>query len=704
MAKRTADQRRIIERNKRRKERAAEQDLKLPKVKNPARKRRAEKDVFTWLKTYMADDFHNPFTEDQIFIANEILYRATHGGRKSIAAERGGGKTIIAEGVIIFCILTGKMKFPVIVCSNAERAEEILKYIKNHLERNDRLLEDYPEVCFPIRELRGAPQRAGSQTIGGKRTFMEWGAKQIILPTIPKSRASGAIFTTRGLDAAIRGLRIGNVRPDFILIDDPETRESVESKTQTESRKLIIEQDLGGLGSGYSKFAMVMLTTIMRRVTKEGTPTISFEYTDRKTKPAWDGTRLKLLITYPTRIDLWEEYLRTRKAAQEGGDKLGRKADDFLLANWDAMHEGAKVSNPLRYNTNLADDGRPMELSTLHKCWNIIADTDEEHFKTEYQNDPSEEDNPVQRLILTAHHIQHNCLSGLERRVVPEGTVLITRGADVQKRGLHWSVVAWNDEAAGAIIDYDFFSFGTDGQAAADCELAILEGLWAWHEASTAHPYISASGQEVPIDLTLVDMGWKDESWGSQPVQVFCAATGYGDYMPSKGSSPYRFPKPGKNIVIGDNWNCSYPNPFVLMNSDHWKLKVHEGFLCDRGTPGSLAIFSHPVIDGRSDRNFHLSFAKHILAESWETRLTPGFKRPETKWWHFGKPNHYFDSLYQAVAARSVRGLNVLANANVSEATKAQAAAAPEVQRANPRESTRSTPTRRRIDFRRQQR
>jgi hypothetical protein len=78
--------------------------------------------------------------------------------------------------------------------------------------------------------------------------------------------------------------------------------------------------------------------------------------------------------------------------------------------------------------------------------------------------------------------------------------------------------------------------------------------------------------------------------------------------------------------------------PVAIMNSDHWKLKVHEGFLAgqaDDGSllPGALRVFNPPSVDGRQNRTAHLSFAKHILAETWETRFVPGFKGNRTGWW-----------------------------------------------------------------------
>lgn len=132
------------------------------------------------------------------------------------------------------------------------------------------------------------------------------------------------------------------------------------------------------------------------------------------------------------------------------------------------------------------------------------------------------------RLVLTPYHIQNSCLSGLDRRIVPEGTVCITVGADVQKLGLHYVAIVWDEHAAGWIIDYDFFEFLTGNRPASDCEVLILKGLFAWHEAQQQSPFINGSGEEFFADLSLIDTGWKHESWNSQPVQVFCSQVGFG--------------------------------------------------------------------------------------------------------------------------------------------------------------------------------
>ena len=360
-------------------------------------------------------------------------------------------------------------------------------------------------------------------------------------------------------------------------------------------------------------------------------------------------------------------------------------------------------------------DGTPKHLSALQKCYDYIADNGMDSFLTEHQNDPPADDADSARLGLTEYHIQQQRLSGLERRVVPGESILITRGMDVRKTELHYAAIAWTLQGAGYIIDYSTWRLGTEDMAAADCEVEILKGLRNWKAWSEENPYCKEGGEIVDVGLTLIDMGWKDEHWNSQPVQVFCAEAGR-EFLPSKGTPNYRRPSQSDRKVIGDHWHIEFPDPFVSMNADHWKLKVHEGFLLEPGQAGSLVLFNHPIVDGRAQRNYHVVYSKHILAEVWEPRIKPGFKHPETKWWHSGRPNHYFDATYAAFVARSVKGLNpvrqpgkVLAKPQAVQSVPAtvktsdeQVARQPAPSKPVPQvQQPRSVPQRRRVTFRR---
>jgi hypothetical protein len=115
-----------------------------------------------------------------------------------------------------------------LIGSDEAHACDMLESIKTELDCNELLLADYPEFCFPISALDGISNRANGQLYQGKRTLIGWTAKEIVLPTIAGSTASGAIIKVAGLTGRIRGMRFKRadgrtVRPSLLGLDRPST-------------------------------------------------------------------------------------------------------------------------------------------------------------------------------------------------------------------------------------------------------------------------------------------------------------------------------------------------------------------------------------------------------------------------------------------------------------------------------------------------
>ena len=55
------------------------------------------------------------------------------------------------------------------------------------------------------------------------------------MPMVPGAVCAGSIIATRGLDAAVRGLKKGRLRPSLAIIDDPDTENSAEARTRPTS-------------------------------------------------------------------------------------------------------------------------------------------------------------------------------------------------------------------------------------------------------------------------------------------------------------------------------------------------------------------------------------------------------------------------------------------------------------------------------------
>ncbi len=141
-----------------------------------------------------------------------------------MAMPRGSGKTTICECACIWAVLYGHREFVYLIGSDEGHAMDMLELIKMELDGNDRLLEDVPEVVYPIQCLDGIANRCSGQLYKGQRTHIGWAARQTVLPTILGSKASGAIVTVAGLTGRIRGMKYERadgktVRPNLVIID-----------------------------------------------------------------------------------------------------------------------------------------------------------------------------------------------------------------------------------------------------------------------------------------------------------------------------------------------------------------------------------------------------------------------------------------------------------------------------------------------------
>ena len=646
-----------------REKRATERDLVIGPPKNPDRRAALLDDDEGWLRTYLPRVFYHPFTDSRKQLISEIATCLKFGTRKCIAAPRGDGKSTITKYLALKYALEHAVEFLLILAATSDKAEKILGDLKRQLRNplNKELREDYPLETTVARYVGGHASKANNCTgNGGRPIGVKWNQDLLVLPRWEDEGLGGIVQALGITSDAVQGANYNDIRPSFVILDDLDSRDSLAAVDGKIAGKIetIIDHTVAGLGGPGRRLGQTMLCTIPSR------NSVAFRYSDPSEKPTWSGVRVSRIQTWPTHKADWDEYVHLRKHGKQtlgpDGkplDPTGREAYRFYLANRERMDAGAVLANEFDYESDEMPDGTPKHLSALQKCYDYIADNGLASFLTEHQNDPPEDESAIARLGLTEFQIQHHRLSGLERRVVPGDAVLLTRGADVRKTELHWAVIAWTNAGAGSVIDYGIYRFGTEEMAAADCEVEILKGLRKWRDATDAEPYHKDGGEILDIGLTLIDMGWKDEHWTTQPVQVFCREAG-SEYLPSKGTPNYRRPQQADRKLIGDNWHIEFPDPFVAMNADHWKLKVHEGFLLEAGQPGALTLFNHPIDDGRVQRNFHAGYARHILAEVWEPRLVAGFKHPETKWWHSGRPNHWFDATYAAIVARSVKGIN----------------------------------------------
>lgn len=157
----------------------------LPEVAKPQRRAAAEHDLKLFLETYFPNAFKLGWSDDHLQVIAAVESAVRDGGQQIIAMPRRSGKTTICERAVIWAIIYGKCRFSLLIAASKEKAEKSLKKIKIELERNPRLLEDFPETVIPICALEGLASRCAGQLYRGERTYIGYGGSQLMRPGSP---------------------------------------------------------------------------------------------------------------------------------------------------------------------------------------------------------------------------------------------------------------------------------------------------------------------------------------------------------------------------------------------------------------------------------------------------------------------------------------------------------------------------------------
>lgn len=136
---------------------------------------------------------------------------------------------------VLWLLATGKRKFCVIVSNNSRAAGNILKDIGIPvLEKETAFAQDFPELCLPFQLCNGSFRRR--QMYNGRSTDIEKNAGVLRFATLYKDGkelpTSGSVVTVRGITSGIRGLKVGKLRPDTVILDDLQSSEIASSPEQ----------------------------------------------------------------------------------------------------------------------------------------------------------------------------------------------------------------------------------------------------------------------------------------------------------------------------------------------------------------------------------------------------------------------------------------------------------------------------------------
>ena len=632
----------------------------LPEIVDPERKKNCERNFRSFCESYFPETFNLEWSADHLKVIAKVEQAVLYGGLFAMAMPRGSGKSSVAETACLWAMFYGHRNFVALVSATETAALEMLASIKTELQENELLLEDFPEIVFPIDKLDNISNKCPGQLCNGERTRIKWTSNEIVLPTIKGSKASGAIIRVAGITGRIRGMKFKRpenakpVRPSLVIIDDPQTSESANSLEQTKKRVRVLAGDVLGLAGPGQKISGLMPCTVIRL------GDMADQILNGATHPEWNGERTKMVYAFPSNEKLWEQYAEIRAdSLRQYGDI--RDATEFYKTHKTEMDEGAKVAWDARFNYD--------ELSAIQHAMNLSFQ-DEGAFWAEYQNEPKPEDLGEDR-IMTADEISKK-LNGMTRGEVPVGCSYVTMFIDIQKELLYWLVAAWEENFTGYVIDYGSYPEQyrryfllkdarptlQDAAPGAGLEGSVYNGLEKVCDAYLDKEWRRDDGAMMKIERCLIDANWGQST---DIVYQFCRQSthsavllpSHGRYIgaSSKPFSDYRR-QPGDRI--GHNWMI--PNVrgkrairHALFDANYWKSFIHARLAVAMGDKGCLSLY------GR-EANAHLLLAEHMTSEYRVKTEGRGRKVDEWKLRPEASDNHWLDGIVGSAVAASMLG------------------------------------------------
>lgn len=483
----------------------------IGECKHPRRVQQCRRDLVRFCRAYLPHVFSRPFSQAHISaletIQNAIL---THSVWPALFLPRGFGKSAMMQAAALWALIYGHCKFVYVLGASLGRAEDLMRGVVIELASNNELADDFPQVCVPIREIQGSRQRALNQNIKGELTRIEISQERAILPWVKSSSGkplpfAGSIIRAAGLGAAIRGARHtmadGTViRPDLVLIDDPQTDESARSAQQVFKLTSLLQQSISGLAAPGSNLTVILAATVI------APDDLAERIISRQVSMQFSPVRFSFVSKLPPE-NLLEQYRTVRAEAIASGN--------LEVANeWWKEHQ-QELENDIE--CLWPDYKRGGDVSAIQSVVHVYLD-DPVAFACEVQNDPELLRKHLRDRYAEEVQTQHllNCIVPLDHGIPNLDHPFIHAHIDVHESLLYYCVMSVGRDSAH-ILDYGTFPeqpgefqhheprvsikkvFGDDQVAIAKALAALLEEL---RLRSYANRHIDAVSVDVAWGAT----------------------------------------------------------------------------------------------------------------------------------------------------------------------------------------------------------
>lgn len=609
------------------------------------RRDKASASFIDFIETYciglMIDD--KP-SEKFIEALKEMEFALSQSRPYNIELPRGQGKTSAAEMAALYLLATGRRKFCVIISNNARAASNILKDIwRPIVEKDTDFAQDFPDVCLPFQVCDGAYRRR--QLYKGVSTDIVKNNGVIQFARLFKDdgtefATSGSVVTVRGITSGIRGLKVGKLRPDTIILDDLQSAETAANVEQVEKINDIIKRDIMNLSSK-GKLAVLMTST----------PIMPEDLCDKiEHDIAWKTTKYPAIINWPKDLDkhpddgLWAQYFKIFDG-ELTEDIPHTKSLEFYKENREQMDDGAVLFAPDRFKSQ---DGHISGLQALLEKRHMIGDA---AFQAEMQMKPKRYSF---KLNISPRDIILKSTS-TPQLVVPDGYVFVAASTDLNvSYALTTTIVAFKPDQTAHVMHHMFTRCKIDSRLpTAEYNNAVIDALMRLGKELKSFGIkidgwgIDASG--VPFDAVTMFAKTSMQTVGIPA----CAMLGRASHIFNGYVRSRLRDETNRTVLCGDaqeHVKAGAGKKYMFWDSDFYRMTVHKAFLAVVGASGSCTLFM-----GSPEE--HSEYAMQVCNEK---LLLVQHKKDgrDVYTWRTQEPHDALDSTAQAFAVAASQGIS----------------------------------------------
>jgi hypothetical protein len=663
----------------------------IPNIANVRRRAKCRKSLRLFCETY------NPgikwdWSADHLKVIARLEEAVHLGAMQALAEPRGWGKTALCRMAALWALSYRHRRYPFVIGATDQKAREAVEFIQKLIRFTVPYSLDFPEISHPANRLAGIANRAAGQTCNGESTLIKWSADRIVLPRVPPPAnwprswpkgeggvvpTSGSVvgasgLTGEGIRGSVETLATGEmVRPDLVLLDDPQTRESAESLTQNEKRLRLVMGDVLGMAGPGAKLSAVMPCTVI-----EPGDMID-QLLDRQKHPLWRGERAGILRSMPADMAAWDAYFEVyaRCALKEPPDFA--EANAYYLLHRAVLDAGAEA----QWASRKAAD----EVSAVQHAMHLYY-RDPAAFWAEGMNRPRVRETAA-AAGLTAEGLAGQ-VSTLGRGLVPRTATRLTAFVDVGADLLWWMVCAFDERFGGHAVSYGVYPEQARPHfAKADPrpglralhptvseDAALYAGLKAVAEVVCGTTWRQEeTGAAVKVERCGVDANWGEKT---ALVYEFCRRSPYAAVLlPAHGKfvGPQHAPmsswklaaaeRPGPGWVLKSGGGGRH----LVVDVNQWKSFVADRLRTPEGGAGRWTVHAPGPVG-------HQLLFDHLAAEHPTAIQVKDTGRQVDVWTRApNRDNDWFDCLVGCAVAASERGLRWSAGAAAGEAERSPA-------------------------------